>query len=160
MMKIKEVAMAYPPKTDPATATWVIAFDIKLDRLYEYARDEQNQSILDGKTPDVYVRDLRAIIFNEIYKALSVYGFNKRLQNSLVFNNSADATIAFKAVSIGLARSWAKHFVERIHLFQIAPNSDAIELLNKEQVLGADDYPEWLDPQMLSFLTQADDDFI
>ncbi|MCL2154307.1 MAG: hypothetical protein FWH53_01445 [Leptospirales bacterium] len=151
--KYRNEIMTYPPKADPSSDTWVIAFDVKLDKLYEYARDPQNAKILGGKTPDIYVRDLRAIIFNEIYRVLGNYGFDKRLQNSLVFNNKLDATIAFKAVSLGLAESWSKYFVDRIHLFRVDPNSDAIELLNKEKAIEMRDKPDWLTDEMFFYIT-------
>ena len=157
-LSIKEIFMSYPPKTDPLTTTWVIAFDVKLERLYEYARDPQNANILGGKEPSVYVRDIRAIIFDEIYEILKHYGFDKRLQNSLVFNNKPDATIAFKAVSLGLAQSWTKYFIERIHLFQIDPNSDAIDLLEKESIIAEDDRPSWFTSDMLSFMMDVTED--
>lgn len=31
--------MAYPTKVDPVLKTWVIAFDIKFDKLLKYAKD-------------------------------------------------------------------------------------------------------------------------
>ncbi len=150
------IKMAYPPKADPTQDTWVIAFDLNLEKLYEHARDPRNSSQLSGKTPDVYVRDLRAIMFDEIYSILRQFGFDKRLQNTLVFNNNKDATIAFKAVSRGLSQSWVKYFIERIHLFRVDPNSDASELLNKDQMISQDDRPDWFNDRLLDDITQAD----
>lgn len=155
---IKEIKMAYPPISDPTNETWIIAFDLKLKKLYEYARNPDNIALLNDKTPDVFVRDLRAIMFNEIYDTLKPYGFDKRLQNSLVFNNNRDATIAFKAISKGLSQSWTKYFIERVHLFKVDPNSDASDLLNKDQNIAPDDRPDWLDDNLLNFIIQNSDE--
>ena len=154
----EEIKMAYPPIADPTNDTWVIAFDLKLKKLYQYARDPQNISWLNGKKPEIHVRDLRAKMFDEIYEVLRPYNFDKRLQNTIVFNNKLDATIAFKAVSKGLSQSWAKYFIERVHLFRVDPNSDASDLLNKDQIISQEDRPDWFDENLLDYITQTDID--
>lgn len=39
---MKELIMPYPPKVDPVNKTWVIAFDIKLDALIDYCKQNNN----------------------------------------------------------------------------------------------------------------------
>ena len=72
------------------------------------------------------------------------------MQNSLVFNSSTDATKAFKAISLGIKKSWVKYFIEKIHLFEIDPNSDASELLELES--QTKDNPEWFDDKLRDYL--------
>ena len=154
----KKAGISYPPKEDPSGATWIIAFDIndKLYSLYKYAMNPKNAGILNGETPIDYAGNCTVAVNNEIYNVLKSYGFDKQLQNSLVFNNLQDATGAFKAVSSGLAKSWAKYFIDRIHLFQVDPNSNAAELLNKNQIIAKEDRPAWFTDAVFDFIT-ADD---
>lgn len=72
------------------------------------------------------------------------------MQNSLVFNNSSDATKAFKAISLGLKKSWAKYFIEKLHIFEIDPNSDALDLLELD--VGVNNKPTWLNDDLLNHL--------
>lgn len=149
------------PLADPSSETWVIAFDVNLDKVLEFIRDPQNDEKLKGKSVKDYENGIRSSIFTEIYNILITYGFSKRLQNSLVFNNSMDATVAFRAVTRGLAQNWVKYFIKRLHLFKVDPNSDASDLLNKEQLIEKHNRPDWFDDDLLHFLNQSeyDDDF-
>jgi virulence-associated protein VapD len=141
---MKELIMPYPPKVDPVNKTWVIAFDIKLDALIDYCK--QNNNDCDERNINSY----RVQIFNEIYATIKNYDFNSRMQNSLVFNNSSDATKAFKAISLGLKKSWAKYFIEKLHIFEIDPNSDALDLLELD--VGVNNKPTWLNDDLLNHL--------
>ncbi len=141
---MKKVSMVHPPKVDPVNKTWVIAFDIKLDALIDYCR--KNSSGCDEKNINSY----RVQIFNEIYATIKKYDFNRRMQNSLVFNNSSDATKAFKAISLGLKKSWSKYFIEKLHIFEIEPNSDALDLLELDVTIT--NRPEWLNDSLLNHL--------
>lgn len=145
--------MAYPPKIDPIQSTWVIAVDFKLDKLKIYCDTylKQNDDTTNCKQ---LLNNFRTQIFNTFYEIVGRYDFKYRMQNSLVFNNSTDATKAFKAVSLGIKKSWIKYFIEKIHLFEIDPNSDASELLElKEKPL---EFPEWLNDELINFLQIED----
>ena len=139
--------MAYPPKVDPVQKTWVIAIDFKLDRLKKYCLSQQEN---DRDTCSRLLNTYRVQIFNSFYEAVKPYGFDLRMQNSIVYNNSSDATKAFKAVSLGVKNSWIKYFIEKIHLFEIDPNSDASELL--ELNTGVENSPEWLTEELKEYL--------
>jgi virulence-associated protein VapD len=154
----KEIKIIYPPKVDPKNDTWVIAFDLNLSRLYEYAKDSQNDTILNGKSPESWVSDLRVIIFNEIYESLRPFGFDKRLQNSIVFNDNPDVTKVLKAFNLGLSKSWAKYFIERVHFFKVDPSSDASELLDKDIQMPVEDRPDWLNDSLLDFIMKPYED--
>ena len=78
------------------------------------------------------------------------------MQNSLVFNNSKDATKAFKAISLGIKKSWIKYFIEKIHLFEIDPNSDAIDLLELDS--ATENNPDWLTEELLEYIQTNSDD--
>lgn len=145
--------MAYPPKVDPMHATWVIAIDFKLDRLKSYCK---KQAIADTSIDcNKLLNSYRTQIFNTFYAIVGAYDFKYRMQNSLVFNNSTDATKAFKAVSLGIKKSWVKYFIEKIHLFEIDPNSDASDLLElNEPTL---DNPEWMTSEMLEHLNESEE---
>ena len=146
--------MAYPPKTDPQNPTWVIAFDIKMKSLKKYC-EQESQNAEECKQN---IKKYRTQIFNTIYEIVGKYDFKWRMQNSLVYNNSADATKAFKAISLGLKKSWVKHFIEKLHIFEIDPNSDAIELLELNE--KTEDNPQWLTDDMLKFIKDyVEDDF-
>ena len=139
--------MAYPPKVDPIQKTWVIAIDFKLDRLKKYCLSQQGD---DSEACSKMLNTYRVQIFNSFYEAVKPYGFDLRMQNSIVYNNSSDATKAFKAVSLGVKNSWIKYFIEKIHLFEIDPNSDASELL--ELNTGVENSPEWLTEELKEYL--------
>ena len=140
--------MAYPPKIDPMNSTWVIAINFKLDRLKDYCEKElKNVDEIDCKQ---LLNNYRTQIFNTFYEIVGRYDFKYRMQNSLVFNNSTDATKAFKAVSLGLKKSWIKYFVEKIHLFEVAPNSDASELLELDE--KTKNNPEWITNELIEYL--------
>jgi len=141
--------MAYPPKIDPMNATWVIAIDFKLDKLKAYCENEltnDDSNINCKKTLNNY----RTQIFNTFYEIVGQYDFKYRMQNSLVFNNSTDATKAFKAVSLGIKKSWVKYFIEKIHLFEVDPNSDAVDLLELNEKTNAN--PEWITDSLIEYL--------
>jgi len=145
--------MAYPPKIDPMNSTWVIAIDFKLDKLKTYCED-----ILAKDKDDIDCKQLlnkyRTQIFNTFYEIIGNYDFKYRMQNSLVFNNSTDATKAFKAVSLGIKKSWIKYFIEKIHLFEVDPNSDAIDLLElNEKTINN---PEWMTDELIEYLQNSD----
>ena len=80
------------------------------------------------------------------------------MQNSLVYNNSSDATKAFKAVSLGIKKSWIKYFIEKIHLFEIDPNSDASELLELNDDVS--NVPDWFDTELKDFLLKEEEEEI
>ncbi len=141
--------MAYPPKVDPMNPTWVIAVDFKLDKLKKYC--EKELLVKDQSTNCQQVlNNYRTQIFNTFYEIVGKYDFKYRMQNSLVFNSSTDATKAFKAISLGIKKSWVKYFIEKIHLFEIDPNSDASELLELES--QTKDNPEWFDDKLRDYL--------
>jgi virulence-associated protein VapD len=144
----------YPPKADPMSATWVIAVDFKLDRLKTYCKKKSE----DDNDLDCIklLNSYRTQIFNTFYTVVGHYDFKYRMQNSLVFNNSTDATKAFKAISLGLKRSWIKYFIEKIHLFEIDPNSDASDLLELDETTK--DNPEWITQELLEYISSYDDD--
>ncbi len=144
--------MAYPPKTDPQNPTWVIAFDIKMDRLKKYCEEHSENEEQCKNDLKLY----RTQIFNEIYLVLGNYDFKWRMQNSLAFNNSNDATKAFKAISLGLKKSWAKYFIEKLHIFEIDPNSDARDLLELD--IEAKNSPKWLTDDILNFIQISEDE--
>lgn len=131
----------------PLHSTWVIAIDFKLNRLKEFC-ETQGQNPNDCKS---LLNNYRTQIFNTFYEIVAKYDFKYRMQNSLVFNNSTDATKAFKAVSLGIKNSWIKYFIEKIHLFEIDPNSDASELLELD--IKTSNNPDWLTDEMLEFLS-------
>jgi virulence-associated protein VapD len=137
----------YPPKVDPMSATWVIAVDFKLDRLKTYCQQQADAENLDCTK---LLNSYRTQIFNTFYGIVGVYDFKYSMQNSLVFNNSTDATKAFKAVSLGIKKSWIKYFIEKIHLFEIDPNSDASDLLELEQ--PTTNNPAWITAELLEFI--------
>ena len=141
--------MAYPPKIDPMNATWVIAVDFKLDKLKTYCESisTQDEDSLDCRR---LLNNYRTQIFNTFYAIVGQYDFKYRMQNSLVFNNSTDATKAFKAVSLGIKKSWIKYFIEKIHLFEVDPNSDAIDLLELNE--RTTDNPEWITDSLIEYL--------
>ena len=145
--------MAYPPKVDPMHSTWVIAIDFKLDRLKSYCKKQSDAdaSIDSNKLLNSY----RTQIFNTFYAIVGVYDFKYRMQNSLVFNNSTDATKAFKAVSLGIKKSWIKYFIEKIHLFKIDPNSDASDLLELNE--STKNNPEWITEELLEHLSDSEE---
>ncbi len=146
--------MAYPPKVDPMHSTWVIAIDFKLDRLKSFCK---KQSLVDNSIDCTkLLNSYRTQIFNTFYSIVGIYDFKYRMQNSLVFNNSTDATKAFKAVSLGIKKSWIKHFIEKIHLFEIDPNSDASDLLELNE--PTNDNPEWMTAELLEYLSDASDE--
>ena len=136
----------YPPKADPQNKTWVIAFDINLFRLKKYC-EEQSQNEEKCKED---LKRYRTQIFNTFYDIVGDYDFNLRMQNSLVYNNSADATKAFKAISLGLKKSWVKYFIEKLHIFEIDPNSDARELLELDMLTKGN--PDWLTVDLLDYI--------
>jgi virulence-associated protein VapD len=138
--------MAYPPKIDPIQKTWVIAVDFKLDKLKKYCLEKQEK---DDKECQKELSNYRAKIFNTFYDIVKQYGFEWRMQNSLVFNNSTDATKAFKAISLGVKKSWVKYFIEKIHLFEIDPNSNASDLLELDTDV---DRPDWFTEELKNFL--------
>jgi virulence-associated protein VapD len=143
----------YPPKVDPMSSTWVIAVDFKLDKLKSYCQKKAEAEDIDcSKLLNTY----RTQIFNNFYTVVGRYDFNYRMQNSLVFNNSTDATKAFKAVSLGLKKSWIKYFIEKIHLFEIDPNSDARELLELDDATSCN--PDWITDELLIHLNTYDDE--
>jgi virulence-associated protein VapD len=140
--------MPYPPKVDPIRATWVIAIDFKLDKLKSYC--EKSASTDPSVDCNRLLNSYRTQLFNTFYEIVGVYDFKYRMQDSLIFNNSTDATKAFKAVSIGIKKSWVKYFIEKIHLFEIDPNSDASDLLElKESTLNN---PAWITSELLEYL--------
>ena len=141
--------MTYPPKVDPMNATWVIAIDFKLDKLKVYCEEEltKNNDNIDCKQ---LLNNYRTQIFNTFYDIVGKYDFKYRMQNSLVFNNSTDATKAFKAVSLGIKKSWIKYFIEKIHLFEVDPNSDAIDLLELNE--RTDNNPNWITDELIAYL--------
>ncbi len=141
--------MAYPPKIDPMSSTWVIAVDFKLDRLKNYCEDVLLKSD-DEINCKQLLNNYRTQIFNTFYEIMGKYDFKYRMQNSLVFNNSTDATKAFKAVSLGLKKSWIKYFIEKIHLFEVDPNSDASELLELDQ--KTKNSPDWISDELIEYL--------
>lgn len=141
----------YPPKIDPMNSTQVIAVDFKLDRLKAFCQQESEINSIDCNK---LLNSYRVQIFNTFYEVVGKYDFKYRMQNSLVFNNSTDATKAFKAVSLGIKKSWVKYFVEKIHLFEIDPNSDASELLELDEPTQKN--PEWLTEDMLNFIKNTD----
>ena len=146
--------MAYPPKIDPMNSTWVIAVDFKLDKLKKYCEDHllQNDNSINCKQ---LLNNYRTQIFNTFYEIVGQYDFKFRMQNSLVFNNSTDATKAFKAVSLGIKKSWIKYFIEKIHLFEVDPNSDALDLLElDEKTIGN---PDWITESLVDYLQNNDD---
>jgi len=111
-------------KTDPNELTWVIAVDFKFDKLENWC-----YTISDKDGYKQLYNEYRTQILNTFNNVVSKYGFRHRMQNSLFFNNSADATKALKAVTLGLKNSWVKYFIDTIHLFKITPNSNAVDLL-------------------------------
>ncbi len=142
--------MAYPPKIDPTRKTWVIAVDFNLNKLKSFC--------LKTKKIEECKKDLniyRTQIFNTFYEVVKNYGFEYRMQNSLVFNNSTDATKAFKAISLGLKKSWVKYFIEKIHLFEIDPNSDARDLLELE-IDTKENIPDWFNDELKEYLLSED----
>ena len=141
--------MTYPPKVDPMNETWVIAIDFKLDKLKVYCEEEltKNNDNIDCKQ---LLNNYRTQIFNTFYDIVGKYDFKYRMQNSLVFNNSTDATKAFKAVSLGIKKSWIKYFIEKIHLFEVDPNSDAIDLLELNE--RTDNNPNWITDELIAYL--------
>jgi len=145
--------MAYPPKIDPTQKTWVIAVDFNLDKLKKYCLEKKD---LDECKKDL--NNYRTQIFNTFYEVVKNYGFENRMQNSLVFNNSTDATKAFKAISLGLKKSWVKYFIEKIHLFEIDPNSDARDLLELDIDVKREDVPDWFTDDLKNYLLSEDDD--
>jgi len=145
--------MAYPPKVDPISKTWVIAIDFKLDRLKEYCLKKEK----DLQKCQQLLNSYRAQIFNTFYEIVSQYGFNYRMQNSLVFNNSTDATKAYMAISLGIKNSWIKYFIEKIHLFEIEPNSDASPLLEIEKEPQGNK-PDWFTDELKEFLTKENEE--
>ena len=141
--------MGYPPKIDPINKTWVIAIDFKLDRLKDFCLQKEK----DIQKCQKLLNSYRTQIFNTFYEIVSKYGFNYRMQNSLVFNNSTDATKAYMAISLGIKNSWIKYFIEKIHLFEIEPNSDASPLLEIEKEPN-DNKPDWFTDELKEFLTK------
>jgi len=144
--------MAYPPKIDPMNSTWVIAVDFKLDKLKSYCLEKMDKNETDCR---ILLNNYRTQIFNTFYEIVGQYDFKYRMQNSLVFNNSTDATKAFKAISLGLKKSWIKYFIEKIHLFEIDPNSDALELLELD--MKTKNMPEWMNDELLDFLQSEEE---
>ena len=145
--------MAYPPKVDPITNTWVIAVDFNLAKLQNYCLKKNNG---DREKCRKDLNNYRTQIFNTFYDIVRNYGFEFRMQNSLVFNNSTDATKAFKAISLGLKKSWVKYFIEKIHLFEIDPNSDARDLLELNVDVEGDK-PEWFTDELKDYLLKEED---
>jgi len=145
--------MAYPQKVDPVQQTWVIAIDFKLDKLKQFCLSQSDKDKCTKKL-NLY----RTQIFNTFYETVKPYGFDLRMQNSLVYNNSSDATKAFKAVSLGIKKSWIKYFIEKIHLFEIDPNSDASELLELNN--NVDSAPDWFNEELKDFLLKEDEEEI
>ena len=143
----------YPPKIDPMRSTWVIAVDFKLDKLKAYCDQQSNET---GEDCTKLLNCYRAQIFNAFYAVVGISDFKFRMQNSLVFNNSTDATKAFKAVSLGIKKSWVKYFIEKIHLFEIDPNSDASDLLELDE--ATKNNPDWVTNELLDFIKMADFD--
>lgn len=141
--------MAYPPKVDPMHSTWVIAVDFKLDKLKAYCTTQLGKNEQECKQ---LLNDYKVQIFNTFYEIVGRYDFKYRMQNSLVFNNSTDATKAFKAISLGIKKSWIKYFIEKIHLFEIDPNSDASDLLELDIATKND--PEWITEELRLFLNK------
>jgi len=145
--------MAYPPKIDPMNPTWVIAIDFKLDKLKKYCEDNLTSDTVNCQS---LLNKYRTQIFNTFYEIVGQYDFKYRMQNSLVFNNSKDATKAFKAISLGIKKSWIKYFIEKIHLFEIDPNSDAIDLLELDS--ATENNPDWLTEELLEYIQTNSDD--
>ena len=145
--------MAYPQKVDPVQQTWVIAIDFKLDRLKQFCLSQSEKDDCTKK-----LNSYRTQIFNAFYETVKPYGFDLRMQNSLVYNNSSDATKAFKAVSLGIKKSWIKYFIEKIHLFEIDPNSDASELLELNDDVS--NVPDWFDTELKDFLLKEEEEEI
>jgi virulence-associated protein VapD len=146
--------MAYPPKIDPMNATWVIAIDFKLDKLKSYCEENLATDENDINCKQL-LNNYRTQIFNTFYDIVGQYDFKYRMQNSLVFNNSTDATKAFKAVSLGIKKSWVKYFVEKIHLFEVDPNSDAVDLLELDE--ATKNNPEWITDSLIEYLKNDKD---
>ena len=145
--------MPYPPKIDPMNATWVIAIDFKLDKLKSYCEEQLSTDENDINCKQL-LNNYRTQLFNTFYDIVGQYDFKYRMQNSLVFNNSTDATKAFKAVSLGIKKSWIKYFIEKIHLFEIDPNSDAIDLLELNE--ATINNPEWITDSLIEYLKNND----
>ena len=143
--------MAYPPKIDPMQKTWVIAVDFKLDKIKNYCINKLGKSEEECQKE---INNYRTQIFNTFYEVVKQYGFEWRMQNSLVFNNSSDATKAFKAISLGIKRSWVKYFIEKIHVFEIDPNSDASDML---EIDVDTERPEWFTDDLKDFLLRESD---
>ena len=143
--------MIHSQKIDPTTKTWVIAVDFNLNKLKDYCLNQR-------KTLDECQKELntyRTQIFNTFYEVVKPYEFEYRMQNSLVFNNSTDATKAFKAISLGIKKSWIKYFIEKIHLFEIDPNSDARDLLELDN--DVKEKPEWFSEELKEFLLKENE---
>jgi len=145
--------MPYPSKVDPMNPTWVIAVDFKLDKLKSFCENESRQD--PSKECQKLLNGYRTQIFNTFYEIVAQYDFRWRMQNSLVFNNSSDATKAFKAVSLGIKKSWIKYFIEKIHLFEIDPNSDASDLLELDT--KTHNNPEWMTEKLIEHLSSEND---
>jgi len=145
--------MGYPPKIDPINKTWVIAIDFKLDKLKDFCLQKEK----DIQKCQKLLNSYRTQIFNTFYEIVSKYGFNYRMQNSLVFNNSTDATKAYMAISLGIKDSWIKYFIEKIHLFEIEPNSDASPLLEIEKEPN-DNKPDWFTDELKEFLIKENEE--
>jgi virulence-associated protein VapD len=141
--------MPTPPKIDPMNKTWVIAIDFKLDKLKKYCLEQENKDELECKKE---LNSYRTQIFNTFYEDIKPFGFKYRMQNSLAFNNSTDATKAFKALSLGIKKSWIKYFIEKIHLFEIDPNSDASDLLELD--IDVINKPEWFTDELKKYLKE------
>jgi len=57
------------------------------------------------------------------------------------------------AISLGIKNSWIKYFIEKIHLFEIEPNSDASPLLEIEKEPN-DNKLDWFTDELKEFLTK------
>ena len=148
--------MVFGTVADPTNTTWVITIELALNKVSEYG--EINNNVFNLNMQKYGVPHIKFDIVAEIYEVLKSYGFDQKLHDSgmdechLIFNNESDVTKAFNAVSLGLAQSWAKYFIERIHLLKIEPNSNVIKLLNKDQIIEAKDRPDWLTDDMVAYL--------
>ena len=57
---------------------------------------------------------------------------------------------------MGIKKSWIKYFIEKIHLFEIDPNSDASELLELND--DVNNSPEWFSTELKDFLLKEDEE--
>lgn len=108
-------------KSDPLKSTWVIAFDLNLNKIKESLKDinKFDQAIFD--------------INIELETILNKYNFKNKMLNNIYYNHLDDATKSFAAISLGLNKSWAKIFIEKINIFKINENSNANDLLELNQ---------------------------